>query len=203
MALSRSPCRRAAGFPLLETIVTLVIVSLLVTVLMQALAHGLSLRARLLEVQGEARTAFLQESWFRDSVAGAQTDVVEGFGRLEGTADSLAFVTPAPLVAGGMARVQWSIRRSALGTSLYYADPAVEDMVVVAGPLSDAQFAYLDRAGNWRREWKPEPDAVEILPRLVRFQAVTPRGELFWMVPLLTDPAPLELVRIDGLGDGI
>jgi prepilin-type N-terminal cleavage/methylation domain-containing protein len=59
---------RAAGFTLLETIVTLVIVSLMVALLMQALSQVLNLRQRVLRLQGEARIAALQERWFRESL---------------------------------------------------------------------------------------------------------------------------------------
>ena len=62
---SRPGGRRQRGFTLLETVVTLVVVSMLVAMLMQALNQALSLRTRMLRVQAEARTAFLQEAWFR------------------------------------------------------------------------------------------------------------------------------------------
>ena len=48
---------RQWGFTLLEAIVTLVIVSLLVTILMQALGQAMSLRTRLLRFDGENRVA--------------------------------------------------------------------------------------------------------------------------------------------------
>ena len=69
-----NPQRRYAqgGFTLLEAIVTLIIVSMLVTVLMNALSQSLALRARMLRLQGEARRMLLQEAWFRDSLGGVQ-----------------------------------------------------------------------------------------------------------------------------------
>lgn len=196
--------RRASGFTLLETVVTLVIVSLLVATLMQALSHALGLRTRLLRLQGDARTDYLQETWFRETVAAAQADLDDAMGNLEGTADSLAYATPMPLVANGMSRVRWWLDAGPDGASLHYSDPATTDLVLVRGPLRDAAFAYLDHDGQWHDTWNPDPKDPRRMPRLVRFEAATTKGRLTWMVPLLSDPIPLDLMRPDELtGDGI
>src|SRR3546814_6549996 len=88
---------RARGFTLLETVVTLVIVSLLVTMLMQALSHALNLRTRLLRVQQESRTELLQEAWFRETVGAAQDDLEDALGSMEGDPASLAMASMMPL----------------------------------------------------------------------------------------------------------
>lgn len=188
---------RIGGFTLLETVVTLVIVSLLIATLMQALSHALSLRTRVLRLQGEARTDFLQEAWFRETVAAAQADLDDAMGPLEGTPDSLSYATPMPLVATGMSRVRWWLDNGAEGASLHYSDPDTPDLVLVRGPLREASFAYLDHDGQWRRDWRPDPEDPKRLPRLVRFEASTPKGRLHWLVPLLADPIPIELMRPD------
>lgn len=199
-----APSRYVRGFTLLEAIVTLVIVSLLVTVLMQALGQALGIRTRLLRFQGEARVAALQEAWFRETVAGAQVDHPEALGPLEGTPNSLEYATPAPLSAKGFVRVRWWLKSDATGAAvLHYSDPAVADMVVVRGPLRRASFAYLDQEGNWQREWTAEPDDPQPLPQVVRFEAQTEKGSLYWLVPLVTDPVPPESLRLEGTDDGI
>lgn len=195
--MPRTRWTRSGGFTLLETVVTLVIVSLLVATLMQALSHSLNLRTRLLRLQGEARTDFLQEAWFRETVAAAQADLDDALGPLEGTPDSLSYATPMPLVADGMSRVRWWLDAGEGGASLHYSDPDTPDLVVVRGPLREASFAYLDHAGEWRDTWKPAPDDRQRLPRLVRFEALTAKGRLYWMVPLLADPIPLDMMRFD------
>lgn len=203
---------------MLEVIVTLVIVSMLVTILMQALSHALSLRARLLTFQGEVRVAVLQEAWFRDAIGGAQNDLEEGYGVLTGTDDTLEYVTPAPLVAKGLSQVRWWIESGREGQSLHYADAATEDMIVVPGPLRNAAFAYLDHDGNWQRDWDGNAgnagygasrltgedamamgytgDLATSLPQLVRFEATTSRGNLHWLVPVQTDPRPPLSLRL-------
>lgn len=183
----------------MEAVVTLVVVSLLVTILMQSLSHALNLRTRLLRVQAEARTDFLQEAWFREAIGAAQADFDNAMGTMEGQADSISYATPVPLVAQGMSRARWWLAGRDGEVALHYADSATSDMVIVAGPLSGASFAYLGRDGIWHDTWQPEPDDNERLPRLVRFEATTARGRLYWLVPLLADPIPKALLRTDEL----
>ena len=202
----RSPGRQS-GFTLLETVVTLVVVSMLVAMLMQALSQALSLRTRIARVQAEARTDLLQEAWFREAVATAQADLEDAMGNMQGTSTELAYATPRPLVANGMSRVRWWLQREGGGVELHYADPDTPDLTIVRGPLQEASFAYLDHEGQWHPQWNPAPDDRQRLPKLVRFQARTSKGELFWLVPLLADPIPLDMMRPDqfmgGSGDGI
>lgn len=201
---SRGRRAAAGGFTLLEAVVTLVIVSLLVATLMQALSHALNLRTRLLRVQAEARAEMLQEAWFRETVGAAQDDLDDAMGSMDGDAESLAYASMMPLVAPGMSRVRWWLHDDGTGLSLHYSDAAAPDVVVVRGPLQAGSFAYLDHAGAWHDEWKPEADAAERLPRLVRFEAQTARGRRYWLVPLLADPIPRDLMRPDEvLGNGI
>lgn len=182
--------RHVGGFTLLEAIVTLVIVSLIVAVLMQALGQALNMRTRVLHYQRESRLASLQEQWFRDTVGSAVSDLPDAFGRLRGSAGSLELVTPAALGGGGLQRIRWSLRPVPGGHALHYHDATWADGVVVAGPLQNAAFAYLGRNGDWLREWEPAEDANILLPRMVRLEGMTTSGPLLWLVPITADPAP-------------
>jgi hypothetical protein len=188
---------------LLEAIVTLVIVSLIVAVLMQALGQSLNMRTRLLRYQREARVATLQEQWFRDTVGSALSDLPDALGRMDGSAGVLELVTVAPLGGGGLQRIRWSLQPVVGGYALHYRDATWEDIVVVAGPLQDAALAYLDHEGRWQREWKPAGDAEFVLPKMVRLEAATTAGTLLWLVPIAADPAPPTLLRPEELVDGI
>lgn len=182
------------GFTLLEAIVTLVIVSLLVTILMQALGQAMNLRGRLLRFEGEERVAGLQEAWFRESVAGMQRDLDEqGDGTL-GTRDILEYSTPSPLAAQGFSGVRWWLD----GGRLHYADTRVKDVVIIAGPLRDAAFSYLDENDDWVDEWKWKDH--ENPPRLVRFSANTERGSLDWLVSIMADGMDPEDMKLDEVG---
>lgn len=204
------------GFTLLEAIVTLIIVSMLVTVLMNALSQSLTLRARMLGLQGEARRMLLQEAWFRDSVGGAQppTKRLEADGFL-GTASAVSFVSAAPLGANGSARVDWGLQRDENGqVALHYSDPAVGDLVVVPGPLRDASLSYMGSDGGpWRQEWRStapddatalSPTGTGVLPRLVRFQATTETGRhLHWLVYLPADLRASDRIDLRDIGYGL
>lgn len=201
---TRRPSRRnIGGFSLLEAIVTLVVVSLIVTVLMQALAQSLDMRERLLRHQREARTAALQEQWFRDTVSSALSDLPDALGHLEGEAGVLHVLTPAPLVGQGLSRVRWQVVEEGDGLALAYDGPGWSG-VVVPPPLRDARFSYLDRDGEWHDRWVPEvpagadPGTVPMLPRMVRFHAVTTRGELTWLVSVRSEPYVPRRLRIGG-----
>lgn len=197
MSTARS---RNAGFTLLETIVTLVIVSLLVAVLMQALNHTLNLRTRLLRHQGEARLAVLQEAWFRDSVAAALIDLPDGLGEMQGTVDGMELVTARPLAGTGPARARWSLRGTEGGMALHYWDGQLGEIIAVPAPLRDARFAYMGSDGAWREAWKPAKDAEERLPRLIRFEAATGTGTISWWVAVAADPVLSRKLRRDESG---
>lgn len=195
--------RSVRGFSLLEAIVTLVIVALIVTLLMQALGQSLDLRARLLRHQRLATVASLQEQWFRETVSSAMADLGDGLGRMAGKRDSLELVTPGPLGDGGLQRVKWWLQPVDGGLALHYADSTWPDLVVVAGPLQDASFAYLDGAQEWSDRWEPEAAAIDILPRMVRLQARTATGDMHWLVPVAANPRLPGYLRPHRATDGL
>jgi type II secretory pathway pseudopilin PulG len=199
----RKAVRRMCGFSLLEAIVTLVIVSMLIAVLMQMLGQALAVRTRLLGYQEAARVAFLQEGWFRDVVGSAQIDDTDGLPAMTGARDQLSLLAATPLYAEGMVRVRWTLQSGPGGIALYYADGATEPRLVIPAPLEGAHFSYLDHDGQWLDGWVSDPlvppatavsglessRSPRLLPRLVRFQASTPNGHIFWLVPLVADAA--------------
>jgi hypothetical protein len=194
---------RSRGFSLLEAIVTLVIVALIVTLLMQALAQSLDLRERLLRHQRLATVASLQEQWFRETVSSSMADLGDGLGRMAGTGDTLELVTSVPLGDGGLQRVKWWLQPVPGGLALHYADSTWDDLVVVAGPLQDASFAYLDGGLEWSGRWEPEAEATDILPRMVRLQASTATGELQWLVPIAAHPRVPGYLRPQDAASGL
>ena len=198
------PIRRHQGFSLLEAIVTLVIVALIVTLLMQALGQSLDLRERLLRHQRLATVGALQEQWFRDTVSSAMADLGDGMGRMTGSADTLELVTSGPLGDGGLQRVKWWLEPTDDGGhALHYADATFPDLVVVAGPLRDARFAYSEGGPEWSERWEPEATAVDVLPRMVRLQATTTTGGLDWLVPIAANPRVPGFLRPQDAASGL
>ena len=102
--------RAAAGFTLLEALVTLVVVSLIITLLMQALSQSLDLRARLLRHEDQTRVAGLQAQWFRDTVGSALPDLADALGAMKGNRDGFELVTPQPLAGPGLERIRWQLQ---------------------------------------------------------------------------------------------
>lgn len=192
--------RRQSGFTLLETIVTLVIVSLIVVVLMQALQQALGLRTRLLRFERETRMATLQEQWFRDSVSSAMVDLPDAFGIAQGDRDGFAMVVAAPLQGAGPARISWALRRDGDAQALVYAGAGTGPLQVVRG-LRDASFAYLDAGGRWHDAWKQEEKAP--LPRMVRLEAATASGRLLWLVPIAVDGRERRFLRPEEISIGL
>ncbi len=211
--MKKSMSRGQAGFTLLEAVVTLVVVSMLMALLMQALSQSLGLRTRLLRLYGESRQMLLQEAWFRENIATAQPPSTGTGDVFEGAADSVSFISAVPLVTGGSGRVRWWLARDESGgMSLNYSDSAVKQLVIVKGPLRDAGFSYASTDEQWIQQWHGEvPDVARapsfdaqlapadspppppILPRLLRFQAVTAQGrQLDWVVHLPSDLRPVD-----------
>lgn len=188
--------RLSRGFTLLEAIVTLVIVSLIVTMLMQALAQSLDMRTRLLRHERKARVDVLQEQWFRDTVSAAMPDMGDALGRMQGTAHMLELVSAHPL-GGGLDRIRWSFKPVDGGYALHYHDAEWDDLVVMPGPLLHPVFDYLDDKGEWQTEWKPGDDLALALPDMVRLRAATQTHTLLWMVRIEADPHLPSMLRVD------
>ena len=209
--------RAAGGFTLLETLVTLVVVSMIVVVLMQALQQALSLRTRILRYEAHARTSALQESWFRDTVRAAIPDIPDALGAPDGTVTEFGFVTAAPLTGEGIAAVSWSLVRVDGGFALDYASDDGTRLRILEGPLQDPAFAYMDKGGAWHDAWNRDvalpdeevPAAREgevqppiPLPRMVRLHAGTADDALDWLVPVVSEPMPPERLRPEEYGLG-
>lgn len=194
--------RSAHGFTLLEALVTLVIVSLIVATLMQALTQALSMRTALIRYQRETREAALQAMWFRDSIAGAVADLDDAYGPLRGDARRVSLPTLAPLDGRGLQRVEWRLEPAAGGDALVYRDARTDDLVVLAGPLRDAAFSYRGAGPDWRDAWDPAP-GEDALPRAVRLRASGPAREIDWIVPILAAPKPPELLRPEEIIDAL
>lgn len=190
----------AHGFTLLEALVTLVIVSLIVATLMQALTQALSMRTALIRYQRETREAALQEMWFRDSIAGAVADLPDASGPLRGDGRRLSLPTLAPLEGMGLHRVEWRLQPVDGGDALIYRDARSGELAVLAGPLREAKFEYRGSGAGWSAEWDPAEDD-DTLPRMVRFSASGPLRDVDWIVPILAAPRAPEMLRPEAVGD--
>lgn len=187
---------RSRGFSLLEALVTLVIVALVATVLMQSLLHVLGMRERVLRADREGRTAALHERWFRDSVAAAIGDRPGTEGAFRGDASGLRFLSQAPLAAEGALPVAWRLVEAEDGrTALVYAQ-GDHDWPVLDPALRDAAFEYLDARGAWHEAWPLEDHPDEVLPRAVRLAAMRDDRPLLWSVAVSAGPGLPPALRV-------
>lgn len=179
---------KSRGFSLLEALVTLVIVSLVATVLMQSLLYALGMRERVLRIDREGRTGQIHERWFRDSVAAAVADRPDGVSPFVGDATSLRFISQSPLDGVGTWPVAWRLEDRAQGLqALVYAQGGDEWTVLSSG-LSGARFEYLDGRGEWHAAWPLDARIDEFLPRAVRLAAARDGRPLVWWVAVSAGP---------------
>lgn len=194
--------RTSSGFTLLEALVTLVIVALIVTALMQALTQALSMRTSLIRHQRETREGALQEMWFRESVAGAVADLPDAYGPMTGGATGFEMMTLAPLAGAGLVRAGWRLEPVDGGEALHYRDARLGDVVVLRGPLQRAGFTYLDPAGQWQLEWRPQDGDDDAIPRAVRLTARGAVRDIAWTVAVPARPRAPQVLRLqEGAAD--
>lgn len=170
---------KARGFTLLEAMVTLVIIALVATLLMQSLVHVLGMRERVLQHERDARVAALHERWFRDTVAAAAADRPGDVPAFRGDAAAMEFLCLDALRSGAAARVGWRLIDADRGQQVAYAEGSAVWPLASAG-LEDAAFAYLDKAGRWHDAWPVPEQPAEILPRAVRLGWRTEEGARLW-----------------------
>lgn len=204
---------RARGFSLLEALVTLVILSMIATVMMQSLSQVLDLRERVLRSERDARVAGLEERWFREIIAAAVADLPDGEGAFRGDADSLRFLGLESIDGGRHAVFEWQIDATVADPRLVFRHGrSVWRFENV--PFSSARFRFLDGAGRWQSQWPPaEPTApqatpdlgadpiAEVLPRAVALEMSGVLGEQLWLADIGAGaglPLPLR-VRMEGL----
>jgi len=170
---------RARGFSLLEAMVTLVVLALVATLLMQSLAHVLSLRERLLRHERDARVQALHEQWFRDSVAAAVADLAGERPAFVGDATGMAFLSLDALRSGSAATVAWRVEEIDDRRKLVYVEGGEQWMLLGDG-LRAGRFAYLDAGGHWHDAWPLEERPDEVLPRAVRLDIEEADGTRDW-----------------------
>ncbi len=175
--MRRTASSRPRGFTLLEVIVVLVIVSLLMTLLTQALWLGTDmLRRSSVEASAQADES-MRLAWYRDLVGGLQPDRNKGPLSFAGQARQFAGLSAgAPLLEIGAAlpvRVELSFDARANRTRLILLTPTAERPVeLLSWPGEQGEFVYLDEGGRSHPSWPPARlDQPFQLPRAIVLRA--------------------------------
>lgn len=186
---------KARGFSLLEALVTLVIITMIMAVLTQALVYVLGIHSRLLDHESRGRTALLHEQWFRESVSAALADRESGIGPFRGDGKGFSLLSAGALQSAAGARVAWRLVESEGGRTLEYVEEGNVTAMMVEG-LEDAHFTYCDHKGRWHDRWPASEAPGEFLPRLVALHGEESGKSWTWWVAITASPElppPLEV----------
>ena len=187
---------RHAGLTLVELLVTLLLVSMLGTLLVQSIAFFAAHYERVQRVTRDAARTDLQQRWFASSVQGLVPLGIPAR-RFAGGPAEFRGTTLLPLeaAAGLPVQVRWSIAagqddRGPAAVVGYAEDGGPYRRVLAqAGPLA---FQYADAAQTWHSRWPPASDrepSPEWTPSQVRLMAGQPAREL-WRASVDASPVP-------------
>ncbi len=188
------PRAGAAGFTLVEMLVTLVVVATVSALLWQALALTARLEQSLARAQQDGQDVQLRGAWLRLALEGL-TVVPGELQPLSGSAQRLASVTTAPPWPGSPGPEPFALELrpdtepgapgpDAFGGGeplrLWALRPATGETFDLGARAAGSRFEYLDAQGRWRPAWPPDalatqPEGVQRpLPRAVRLAVAEP-----------------------------
>ena len=188
---------RHAGLTLVELLVTLLLVSLLGTLLVQSIAFFAAHYERVQSVARDAARTDLQQRWFASSVQGIVPLGIPAQ-RFEGGAADFRGTTLLPLeaAAGLPVQVHWRIaagqddRGRPAAVVGYAEDGGPHRRVLVrAAPLT---FQYADATRTWHDRWPPTSDEqppAAWTPSQVRLLAGQP-ARVLWLANVDASPTP-------------
>lgn len=196
------------GFSLLEALVTLVILSLVATVLMQSLVQVLGVRERVLRNERDSRSAILQEAWFRESIGAALADLPGRGQPFRGEPARLRFLSLDTLEGRGFAEVTWALVPGERGLQLEHRIGDQRWTLATSLP-EDTVFRFRDGRGAWMEAWPPAlPPAEgaaspEALPRVVALASSSRADALHWSAAVGASPGlPMALEVRESLRSG-
>ncbi|MES2857701.1 MAG: hypothetical protein V4704_00795 [Pseudomonadota bacterium] len=157
----------AAGFSLMEALVTLMLISFVSLLMFQMLGNYRIAKERVVAQSGIIDRRALFSAWFRDSIRNlyAIRDIP-----FRGDARRFTGVTldPANGDIGAVTEIGWSLRpRREGGWEMRYSESG---SVRWSAPLADAgrvSFGYVDGEGEIHDSWPPELGLAEGLPAAV------------------------------------
>ena len=152
------------GFTLLEMLVTLVVVSMIVAVMRQALAQLARIEQLLAGAQLRSVASSLRAEWVRSAIESLLPGRRDSDERLRGDQHELRGLSAdvPQLPAPGLSRLhlrlvfQDSSGLNELQMQLPTNDPLSSSWIVLLSwPGREGQFRYLDRGQTWHDQWPP------------------------------------------------
>ncbi|OUD14312.1 prepilin-type N-terminal cleavage/methylation domain-containing protein [Thioflexithrix psekupsensis] len=187
------------GFTLLEVLVVLVIMTLLMTFLLQTLHHVATARVHILRQLNTFQQGAIQEFWFRHSTAGLIADYpdIEDNQAFKGEHRRFSGLTTAALHAdaGVPTAFAWAIVEEKGQHILQYQTKSETWSVLQwSGEGHTMGFQYADREGKWHDTWPPQQFGIEPpqLPEAILLTAQRGRHPVTWFIKMnaLRNPKP-------------
>ncbi|MHB1206448.1 MAG: PulJ/GspJ family protein [Rhodospirillaceae bacterium] len=170
----------SAGFTLLETLVVLVITSLVSVVLVQGMGLVLSARTSVENKLVDADQFILQRNILLDPLRGVVPDYPNRPNIFNGQPRQVHGFTVRPLEERLGSPVGFTMvmdyDSGADETFVTYQEEGAEKLVVARWPGNIGNFYYRDRAGEWAQSWPPAglaADEVSQTPFLIRVEMGT------------------------------
>lgn len=184
--------QHARGFTLVEMLVTLVLVSLVGSLLWQALATVARLESALARTRALGDDDALRRVWAEQALAGIMTGATGDPVDFRGSADGLSGYSTMPPWPGTMGPELTTLALANAGESaqrLMARRPGdAPELELWRWPGRDGRFDYLDADGRWHARWPPAPGRQPSLPRAVRLVGPA-SGPL--LVPVLAVQNPM------------
>ncbi len=159
------------GFTLVETLVSLVIISLLSTLIFQVIGHFSRTQGKLLTTGQETLETYRAETWFRESVGAATPAISDRDHPLSGDEMRFAFTTINALteISGKPKVAFWQIEQTGFDETLVYGESGGRTWQVLKGlERGRSYLEYIDHEGASHSVWPPEEE-TGLLLAAVRF----------------------------------
>lgn len=159
------------GLTLLETLVTLVVASAIVSTGFMMLAQLNRAEQLLADTRLQDTQRAVQKEWLRQLLSGLIPDYEDGPARFRGSEKSITGLSSGLIEAtGGLGRFQLELAFNAeLGTTelSYREAPDRPPTVLLTVPGAQAHFLYLDATGRTAATWPPPMSDAPQLPRAI------------------------------------
>ena len=163
------------GFTLVETLVTLVVISLIGTMIFQTIGYFSLVQEKLIAHGQMGIEKKRAESWFRESIQGATPAILSG--RKDFSGDSINFelttIVPLTKLSGYPQRIKWSIDQRPGHDTLAYAEVGSESWTVLDRlERRSSYLQFIDQHGSSYDSWPVEDTSgEELILTMVRFHA--------------------------------
>jgi len=193
--------KQYSGFTLLETLVVLVLVSLISVLLMQGLGFVMQLRTHFVEQIDDLQQGALQEHWFRSSTSSLFPASKTSPYLFHGKPKVLTGLTMAAINQdiGVPTPFKWALQTEQDRTILYYYPDLIKQpnlkWQVMDWYGHEGKFQYLSTTGRWFNQWPPDKfEQIPQLPEAILFTAKRRQHTLQWLVNIIgikEEPIPI------------